>query len=51
MLIGLGWLAHALWDQVLRPGGSPGYVPVWYLPLCIGLDVYIDAALSLRLRR
>jgi len=48
VLIGVGWLAHALWDQVLHPGGSPGYVPAWYPPLCVGFDVCIGAALTVR---
>ncbi|MEM1417201.1 MAG: DUF6010 family protein [Myxococcota bacterium] len=38
-LVGLGWLAHALWDLVLHPAGHPGYVPAWYPPLCLGFDV------------
>jgi hypothetical protein len=45
--IGIGWLAHS---QGLHPGGSPGYVPVWYPPMCLGFDVYVGIALILRFR-
>jgi len=50
VFIGIGWLAHTLWDQALHPAGAPGYVPSWYPPVCLGFDVYVGVALILRFR-
>jgi hypothetical protein len=50
VLVGVGWLLHMLWDQVLHPGGSPGFVPSWYPALCLGFDVCVGAALIARFR-
>ena len=50
LLIGIGWLVHSLWDQALHPGGSPGYVPAWYPPACLGFDLYVGVALVVRFR-
>ena len=50
-LVGVGWLLHMAWDQVVHPGGAPGYVPSWYPALCLGFDVFVGAALIYRFRR
>jgi len=46
--VGLGWLAHAMWDVLVHPGGLPGYVPSWYPPVCLGFDVVVGGALIVR---
>jgi hypothetical protein len=50
-LVGVGWLLHTLWDQLLHPGGAPGYVPEWYPALCLGFDLFVGVALIYRFRR
>ncbi|MCB9762056.1 MAG: hypothetical protein H6741_00220 [Alphaproteobacteria bacterium] len=40
-LVGVGWLAHGLWDFLLHPGGHPGYVPDWYPAVCLGFDLAV----------
>ncbi len=50
LLVGPGWLAHALWDQMLHAGGHPGFVPAWYVPLCLGFDVVVGVTLMATLR-
>lgn len=50
LLVGPGWLAHALWDQMVHPGGHPGFVPDWYVPLCLGFDVVVGVTLMTTLR-
>lgn len=36
-----GWALHIAWDQLLHPGGHPGYIPAWYPGFCLGFDVVI----------
>lgn len=43
-----GWLVHVAWDLALHPGGSPGFVPAWYPPLCAGFDPVVAAAVVWR---
>lgn len=45
----IGWIFHVLWDIKVHPGGYPGYVPIWYPPLCLGFDLAIAALLAYRL--
>lgn len=48
--IGLGWLAHMLWDAIPRAGHSD-YAPTWYGPACMGYDLVVGLALLLPLLR
>lgn len=50
VLIGIGWILHVLWDQLLHPGGHPGFVPAWYVSLCLGFDVSVGVTLLFRFR-
>ncbi len=45
LLVGVGWLTHGLWDLVLHPFGSPGFVPSWYPGVCLGFDAWVGVAL------
>lgn len=40
-ILAMGWSLHIAWDQILHPGGFPGYVPEWYPGICLGFDIVI----------
>jgi hypothetical protein len=46
--LAIGWAAHVLWDVWVHPGGSFGFLPDWYPPLCIGFDLVVAGYVALR---
>ena len=49
--IGLGWLAHSLWDGLLHGSNQHAYVPAWYVPGCLGYDLVVGLSILRTLRR
>ena len=47
ILLGVGYVAHALWDAI-HPHGLDTKMPWWYVPMCIGFDVPIGLYVLLR---
>lgn len=50
-LLAIGWAGHVLWDVWVHPGGSFGFLPDWYAPLCIGFDLVVAGYVALRRAR
>ena len=40
-LLALGWALHVGWDVLLHVGPGTEFVPLWYVPVCVGFDLVI----------
>lgn len=46
-LLGVGWIAHALYDAVFTHDATITRLPTWYAPLCAGADIAMGSRLIL----
>lgn len=54
LLLAIGWALHVGWDVLLHVGPGAEFVPVWYVPACVGFDLVVAGgilATSVPLRR
>jgi hypothetical protein len=40
-MLALGWVLHVGWDTLLHTGLGTDFVPLWYVPLCVGFDLVV----------
>ena len=45
LLLGVGWMCHALFDMAFGHGSSTWRLPRWYPALCAGFDIAYGARL------
>ena len=49
--LAVGWAAHPAWDVgVHLITGTPVFVPAWYPTVCIGFDLLVAGAITMRVR-
>ena len=41
LLLAVGWALHVGWDVLLHVGPSTEFVPLWYVPGCVGFDLVV----------
>ena len=41
VLLALGWALHVGWDVLLHVGPGAEFVPLWYVPTCVGFDLVV----------
>jgi hypothetical protein len=41
LLLALGWALHVGWDALLHVGADTEWVPLWFVPLCVGFDLVV----------
>ena len=47
LLLALGWALHVGWDVLLHVGPGTEFVPLWYVPVCVGFDLVAHGHMSL----
>ena len=41
LLLAFGWALHVGWDVLLHVGPGTDFVPLWYVPVCVGFDLVV----------